>query len=282
MELEINPNSALDSALRAPMIDPDHSLTATITGAVFGFLVSIPVGPINLTIINEGARRGFKWALLIGLGSVAMESIYCGIALTGFSAFLMLPLVKSIMELLSFLFLLYLSWKYFSAKSIPDHVHSADVIEQKFHPRSAFMIGFVRVLGNPAVLLMWVTLTATFLSHNWVDDTIDDRVACVIGVMAGATLWFALLAWGVSHGHGRISPRVLLRMEHISGAVLLLAALWFGWRIVDELHERHQHFRLRKRDGDRSSLMIRSEGKCTSNTPLRGMSPDGLVRVAWC
>jgi threonine/homoserine/homoserine lactone efflux protein len=226
----------------------DHSNVAFVTGLAAGFLVSIPVGPINLTIINEGARRGFRWALMIGLGSVLMESIYCAISLTGFSAFLGLPMVKSTMELLSFLFLLYLSWKYFRAKSIPDHSQSADRIEQKFHPHSAFMTGFVRVLGNPSVLLLWVTLTATFLSHNWVDQTVDDRVACVLGVAVGATLWFFLLAWAVSKGHGRISPRVLLRMEHLSGAVLLIAALWIGWRIVTELHERQQQNRLDRQE----------------------------------
>lgn len=219
------------------MIDPDHSLTAIVTGLVASFLVSIPVGPINLAIINEGTRRGFKWAVMIGLGAVAMEAAYCAIALTGFSAFLQIPVVKSVMELLSFLFLLYLAWKYFSAKTIPDHVHSADVIEQKLHPRSAFMVGFVRVLGNPAVLLVWVTLTATFLSHNLVDQTIDDKIAFVIGVAGGATLWFVLLAWGVSRGHGRISPRVLLKMEHVSGALMLLAALWIGGRIIWQLHQ---------------------------------------------
>lgn len=223
----------------------DHTLIALITGISAGFLVSIPVGPINLTIINEGARRGFKWGLMIGLGSVTMEAVYCTIALTGLSAFLSLPLVKSVMELLSFLFLLFLSWKYFSAKTIPDHSHSADVIEQKLHPRSAFMVGFVRVLGNPSVLLLWVTLTATFLAHNWVDQTLDDKVAFVTGVASGATLWFALLAWGVSRGHGRISSRVLLRMEHISGAILLAAALWIGGRIIWHLHERHQQQRAR-------------------------------------
>src|SRR6187402_1032384 len=120
------------------MIDPDHSLTAIITGFVASFLVSIPVGPINLTIINEGARRGFKWAIMIGLGSVVMESIYCALALTGFSAFLQIPVVKAVMELVSFLFLLSLSWRFFSAKSIPSHTHGADVIEQKLHPRTAF------------------------------------------------------------------------------------------------------------------------------------------------
>jgi threonine/homoserine/homoserine lactone efflux protein len=224
-----------------------------ITGLIAGFLVSIPVGPINLTIINEGARRGFRWALMIGLGSVVMESIYCSIALTGFSAFLGLPMVKSFMKLLSFLFLLFLSWKYFRAKSIPEHTHGADVIEQKFHPRSAFFIGFVRVLGNPSVLLLWVTLTATFLSNNWVDQTPDDRIACVVGVAIGATLWFVLLAWGVSKGHGRLSPRVLLRMEHVSGALLLIAALWIGWLIIGELHERHQFQR-----GEKNERVIRA------------------------
>lgn len=227
------------------MVLPDNALTAGLTGLVAGFLVSIPVGPINLTIINEGARRGFKWAIMIGLGSVLMESIYCAIALAGFSGLLGLPVVRAAMELISFMFLLFLAWKFFSAKSIPDHVRSADVIEQKLHPHSAFMTGFVRVLGNPSVLLLWMTLSASFLSHNWVDDSVRDRAACVLGVAAGATVWFFLLSWGVSKGHGKFSPRVLLRIEHVSGAIMLLAALWFGGRIIKQLHERHEQKKLR-------------------------------------
>jgi threonine/homoserine/homoserine lactone efflux protein len=257
-------------------IDPDHSLTAIITGLIAGFLVSIPVGPINLTIINQGARRGFRWAVMIGLGAVTMEAVYCALALTGFTAFLTIPMVKSTMELLSFMFLLFLSWKYLSAKSIPDHVHSADVIEQKLHPRSAFMVGFVRVLGNPAVILVWVTLTATFLSHNWVDQTLDDRVGFVAGVGGGAALWFVLLAYGVSRGHGRISPRVLLRMEHVSGALLLIAALWIGGRIIWELHKHHQHERSR---GRVAALTVQSADKCTSGTPLRQTWLDDRARA---
>ena len=56
------------------MSDWPSIIHAAVTGFGFALLFSsIPVGPINLTILNEGARRGFKWAMLIGLGASVME-----------------------------------------------------------------------------------------------------------------------------------------------------------------------------------------------------------------
>ena len=55
-------------------------LLAALTGFLSGLVLSIPVGPVNLTIMNEGARCGFMRAALIGLGATVMETIYCFIA----------------------------------------------------------------------------------------------------------------------------------------------------------------------------------------------------------
>src|SRR5262245_288615 len=66
------------------MVPISPLILAAFTGFLSGFLLSIPVGPINLTILNEGARRGFKVAALIGIGAVVMEVVYCAIAFTGF------------------------------------------------------------------------------------------------------------------------------------------------------------------------------------------------------
>ena len=55
-------------------------LVAGLTGLISGFVLCLPVGPVNLTIMNEGARRGFLWALMIGLGATTMEVIYCFLA----------------------------------------------------------------------------------------------------------------------------------------------------------------------------------------------------------
>src|SRR4029079_804038 len=65
------------------MFDLPPTLTAILAGFLSGFVVSVPVGPVNLTILNEGARRGFKWAALIGLGATFMEVLYCILAFTG-------------------------------------------------------------------------------------------------------------------------------------------------------------------------------------------------------
>lgn len=209
-----------------------HFLIAWFTGFVAGFLISFPIGPINLTIINEGARRGFVWGILIGAGSTVMDSIYCSVAFMGFASLFEGKTIKATMELVSFLLMLYLGLKYFRAARIDEHSPSADAIEEKLHPHSAFMIGFVRTLGNPGILLLWITLTATFLSHEWVEPTTREKVACIVGASMGTTFWFFLLSYAVGRRHKKFTRKTLLKMEHFSGACLLLIALSIGVRLV--------------------------------------------------
>src|SRR5574337_309828 len=94
------------------MEDASPILVAALTGFLSGLLLSIPVGPINMTILNEGARRGFRWALMIGLGATVMEVIYCFIAFTGFASFFQHGYIKAAMELFSFVFMLFIAMKF--------------------------------------------------------------------------------------------------------------------------------------------------------------------------
>ena len=196
------------------------------------------MGPINLAIINEGAKRGFKWGMLIGIGGLTMDVIYCGAAFAGFSGLFTTRLLRATIELLSFLALIYLGTKYLQTTDLPATTKGVELVEHTLHPHTAFMIGFGRVLGNPAVLLFWITLSASFMSHEWIEDTVPSKVACVAGMAAGAFAWFVLLSYLVSLGHGRFSAKTLIRMSHVSGACLLLAALIVGVRLVGLLAHR--------------------------------------------
>jgi threonine/homoserine/homoserine lactone efflux protein len=219
-------------------------LLAGLTGFLSGLILSIPVGPVNLTILNEGARRGFKWAVLIGLGATVMEVIYCFIAFTGFASFFSRGYIKAAMELFSFVFMLFLGIKFLMTKSVqaPVQLGAAaskieERLEERLHPRSAFMTGFVRVMGNVGVLVFWIILAANFISREWVTPDWPGKLACVTGVAVGTSLFFLLLSYGASRGHGKFSEKTLLRMEHFSGIGLLALALIHGGTIIWQMRE---------------------------------------------
>jgi threonine/homoserine/homoserine lactone efflux protein len=213
------------------------------------FFSSIPVGPINLTIINEGSQRGFRWALLIGFGASVMEVIYCTIAFAGFSSFFDTHLVKTTMEVFTFVFLLFLGAKFLTAKKIAATTQLGSRaerlegrIEQKLHPRSAFAIGFVRVMGNFGVLATWLVISAYLMSHetyftdqDWVADTLAAKAACVLGVALGTNMWFCGLSFAMSRGHGRFGEKTLLRMQHLSGLCLIAVGIIDGLHIAWQL-----------------------------------------------
>src|SRR5260221_1179844 len=221
------------------MVRPSLILVSGLTGFVSGFLLSVPVGPINFTIINEGARRGFRWAFLIGLGAVVMEVIYCALAFTGFASFFTRGYVKAAMELFSFVFMLFLGVKFLMAQSIPATNRIEAQIEEKLHPHSAFMTGFVRVMGNPGVFVFWIILAANFISREWVAPSLMGKLSCVAGVAAGTIARGFRLSWAVSLGHHKFSERTLLRMEHFSGIGLLLFAFVHGLHIIWQMTKAH-------------------------------------------
>jgi threonine/homoserine/homoserine lactone efflux protein len=217
---------------------------AGLTGLISGLILSIPVGPINLTIIHEGARRGFIHGLMIGVGATVMEVIYCALAFTGFASFFTKGYVKAAMELISFVFLLYLGLRFLLARSparTPVLLASEERFEQrlehrleeKLKPHTAFATGFVRVLANPGVLVFWIILAANFISREWVDiDVKGTRLVCITGVAVSVMLWFAGLSWAVSLGRRRMSEGTLLKLERGSGVVLLALALGHGGHII--------------------------------------------------
>ena len=183
------------------MPDQMSIFIAAPTGFLIGLLLSMPVGPVNLTIINGAAQRGFKYAMLIGLGAVDDGCDLLHDRVHGlFVVLRQPPLSRASMEVFTFVFMLFLGMKFLSAKTVtaPTHLGAAASriekrIDEKLHPHSAFMIGFTRVLGNMGVLLFWIVAAAYFMSHEayftsheWVEDTVAAKAAFIAGVALGA------------------------------------------------------------------------------------------------
>jgi threonine/homoserine/homoserine lactone efflux protein len=108
-------------------------------------------------------------------------------------------------------------------------------VDQKFKPESAFMTGFVRVLGNFGVLLFWIFLAGSFLSHDLVTNTLAAKSACIVGVAIGTNAWFCSLSLTASRRCGQFSENALLRMERFSGICLLVLGCAQGIHIAWQL-----------------------------------------------
>ena len=137
------------------------------------------------------------------------------------------------MEVFSFIFLIFLGAKFLTAKSVnmPSKLGEASKkiearLDEKLHPHSAFMTGFLRVMANLGVFAFWLVLAANFISHDWVSaDSFPDKAGCIGGVALGMIVWFAAFSFGVSRGHGRFSEHTLLRLQHFSGRLSVDAGL---------------------------------------------------------
>lgn len=177
----------------------------------------------------------------MAVGAVLMETLYCVAAFAGFAQLFQIQLVRAAMELFSFVLVLWLAIKYLRAGHIPGEERVEEFVERKLHPHTAFWTGFVRVLGNPGVLLLWIGITGSLLAHGALEATWDSKGFFCAGVAVSGFLWFAGVSWGVSRGHGKFSAIALRRLSQASGVLLLITAVVIAGRIVSLLAKLRHH-----------------------------------------
>ncbi|NQU11573.1 LysE family transporter [bacterium] len=207
---------------------------ALIAGALCGLVASVPLGPLGLTVINTALRRGFLVAFIIGLGGVCGEAVYVAVALAGHATFLGQPRIQFGLGLAAALVVAGVGVRHllYRAESLERSAAVAERVEQRWHHPRAFVLGLALAATNVLLLVLWATLTAVLVAHNWLRPDRIGRASCLLGVMAGGTSWFGLLAFFVSRAHRRISTVTLTRLVRACGVVLLMLALLLAVKLV--------------------------------------------------
>jgi len=209
-----------------------HHVLAALAGVLGGLASAVPVGPVNVTLINEAARHGRRRAWWVGCGAGTMEMIFCVLGFAGSSSLQGVPWLQSLFQLVGVIVIMGLGWHYLTTRSLPGYGRAEAAVRRRYQPHAAFALGFVRVLGNPGVLVYWVAVAASFTAHGLVGPDGRGRAACLAGVALATFGWFGLLGWLAAQVHGRISPSWLLRLSRYSGALLLVVAAVLGSRLA--------------------------------------------------
>jgi threonine/homoserine/homoserine lactone efflux protein len=205
-----------------------HLAVAWLAGLVAGFVVCLPIGPVNLTVINTALRKGFLSAFLVGCGAVCADLVYVALALAGHATLPRDPRVLTVLRAVAVVVVgglgirnLLLKTEKFEAKSEA----AAERVDERWHHPRSFLLGFLLPITNLGLLVLWATIVTALDARELVDmERRASRWFCAAGVGVGALAWFFLAAWVVSRAHKRITPEALAWLARGCGVVFLIFA----------------------------------------------------------
>jgi threonine/homoserine/homoserine lactone efflux protein len=191
-----------------------------LRGAIIGFSIAAPVGPIGVLCIRRTLAEGRRYGLASGLGAATADAIYgciAGFGLTFVSGLLVSQ--QAWLRLVGGVFLCYLGLKTLLARPAEKAAAAAGS-----GLLGAYASTFFLTLTNPMTILSFIAIFAGLGLAATGEDYLS-AVILVAGVFCGSALWWLSLTGGTSLLRSRFNTQRLQWVNRISGAVITLFGL---------------------------------------------------------
>ncbi len=190
--------------------------TFFLRGLAVGFTVAAAIGPISLLTIRRTIAHGRGYGLVSGLGVAAADASYGAVAAFGMTAVTsVLVGGRTVLALVGGAFLVWLAIHTIRAR--PPEAVATDPAG-----RPGLVGGFLSIYGltmtNPMTIL---SFAAIFAGLGLAGRGGLEAALLTLGVFVGSSLWWVGLTAVVRRVRGRISPRTLVWINRLSGALLL-------------------------------------------------------------
>lgn len=182
-----------------------------------GFLSSMPLGPINLIVIDLVSRRVTRALLVFLLGVIAADASVATVTWWGVQALAPEPRVAlALAGACALVLMVYAasSWR-----------SSAHPIERPAGPPWRMgAVGFSLCVLNPLIAVFWVTYAASYAELFAREHVLAP--AFVAGIVLGDVLWFGLIAWLATHMMRNRGPVFLVRLRKATALGIFGCALY--------------------------------------------------------
>lgn len=195
-----------------------------VIGVFLSFIASIPVGPVNLAVVQNSIRYGKLSGLKIAFGSALVEFFYCFIGLWGIQKIIADPKWMLTLQIISVPILIIMGIFNLKRKSIDEVPKSPDIPIQ---PKGDFFLGAALTFFNPMLLPFWVAVSAYLktlrLGSVQLLQASTDAWGFVLGVGTGAFSLLATVTF-ISARHQSLKPSAKLIIYKILGVLFLVLA----------------------------------------------------------
>ncbi len=177
-----------------------------LLGAFVGAVTGIPIGPVNVAVIDSAYRHTMRRAIGVGLGGAVADGLYALLGIVGIGPLLLrYPSVPPILYGASGIVLIVYGILTVRSKPLDTSETSDGKKTGQRHFLSGFILGAALIFLNPAALITWVVIVGSALAHA----TIAEGYAAALGVGAGSFLWFTFVAYLANHGKKILGARAI-------------------------------------------------------------------------
>jgi len=206
---------------------------ALLTGFIVGFLICIPVGPINVWVVNTLIKHNFKSAFAIALGGSLMDFIYFMLILTGLSLFHFNPKTILTLKLLGVIFLFTFGLKELLVKKQNFNLQE-DQVKKSPSTTGYFFLGILIYSSNPTLIATMSGLAAVIKSWQLFSHVFLNYFLLSMGLAIGSASWFYTLLKIITRYQNKIPERFFINFSRVCGALILIFSLYMAINVYKE------------------------------------------------
>lgn len=189
-------------------------------GVLIGLMVSVPLGPMGVLIIQKTLQKGALAGFVAGMGAACADLFYATVAAFGLG--FVINIIQShelVLQIIGGIFLLIVGLKIYFDNPLKQ-------IRMKKRVSKTGMLGdfltlFFLTASNPVAIVVFM---AVFAGASVFGDEPSFRVELFVltGVLLGGGLWWYTLSALVNLFRKRFRLRVLITINRISGVLITI------------------------------------------------------------
>jgi len=200
-----------------------------------GFLLCIPIGPVNLEIFHSSLKKQYMHAIFVAFGAALGDGIWALTAFFGISPF------RNGNQNLEWVFFLITavitgSLGIFALKDSKCVEKAEDEITTMIRKKKrwAFLKGFTLVIVNPLAVVSWM-IVLKFLESFGIKIPLElnYEIFFFITVAAGASSYFLLIVFITNKMKDFFNPERTAKVTKYIGYILLAFSLYFIYYTVN-------------------------------------------------